>query len=147
VIAIVAVLALDAAALAELATRDAWRAAAVLIAGVAVSRAVAPIWALAVGRRLRPPDGLGAWFGEATTTGEAIVAGVTVAVLTVVLVEFVGPIVALAALAGVGVAAVTGGVLVRLRGQLDGDGYGALIEITLAAILVSAALLAAPAAG
>ena len=68
-------------------------------------------------------------------------------VLTLLLVEFGGPLVALAVLAGLIASAVAGVVLVRLRGRLDGDGYGALIEITLAAVLVSAALLASPASG
>jgi adenosylcobinamide-GDP ribazoletransferase len=147
VIAIVGALALGAAALAELATRDRGTAAATLIAAVAVSRAAAPLWAIGVGRRLRPPDGLGAWFGEATTSGEAVVAGITAVVLTFLLVEFGGLLVGLAVVVGGTAAAVIGAVLVRLRGQLDGDGYGALIEITFAAILVSAALLAPPAPG
>jgi cobalamin synthase len=50
--------------------------------------------------------------------------------------------VALASLAGLVAAAILGLVLVRLRGQLDGDGYGAIIELTFAAIVLSAALLA-----
>jgi len=145
VIAIVAILALDAAALAELATRDGWTAAATVIAAVAVSRAVAPVWAVAVGRRLRPPDGLGAWFAEATTIVEAVVAAATAVIVTLLLVEFRGALVALAVVAGVVGSAVVGAILLRLRGRLDGDGYGAVIEITLAAVLVAAALLAVPA--
>jgi adenosylcobinamide-GDP ribazoletransferase len=144
VIAIVAVLALDAAALAELAARGGWTAAATLIAAGAVSRAAAPAWAVLVGRRRRPQRGLGAWFAEATTTGEAFVAGLSAAALALLLVGFGGVLVALGVLAGIVVAAVAGGLVVRARHQLDGDGYGALIEITFAAVLVATALLAGP---
>ena len=147
VVAIVAVLGLDVAALAELATRDGWRAAIVLVAAVTVCRAVAPAWAVTVGRRWRPADGLGAWFAGSTTTVEAVVAAISAVLVTLVLVELGGPLVALAVLVGLGVSAIVGGIVVRARHQLDGDGYGALIEITLAAVLVSAAVLAAPTAG
>jgi adenosylcobinamide-GDP ribazoletransferase len=147
VIAIVGVLALDAASLAELGARGGWIAAATLIAAVAVSRAAAPVWAVAIGRRRRPADGLGAWFAEETRTGDALAAAISAAALTLVLVELGGPLVALAVLAGIVASAIVGIVLIRLRGQLDGDGYGALIEMTLAAILLAAAVLAPPTAG
>ena len=146
-IAIVGVLALDATALAELATRDGQTAAATLVAAVAISRAAAPAWAIAVGRRLQPPDGLGAWFAETTTAGDALVAGISALALALLSIEFGGLLVGLAVLAGIAVSAIFGAIVIRLRRQLDGDGYGALIEITFAAIVVSAAVLAGPAAG
>jgi adenosylcobinamide-GDP ribazoletransferase len=145
VIAIVAVLALDAAALAELTPRGSWVAAAVLIAAVTVSRAAAPVWAVCVGRRLRPPGGLGAWFAEETSAGDSLLAGISAAALVLLLVEFgglPGGLAVLAALAGIAGSAVVGAIVIGLRRRLDGDGYGALIEITVAAILVSAAVLA-----
>ncbi len=141
VVVIVAVLGLDAAALAELAANDGLRAAATLIAAATVSRAVAPVWAVTVGRRLRPIDGLGSWFADHVSVAAAAFAVVTAALVSIVLMEFAGPGVALAAVAGAGVGIVVGGLVVLLRGQLDGDGYGAIIEITFAAVLLVAVVL------
>ena len=142
VVAIVVVVGLQAAALAELAGRGGLIAAAMLLAAVAVSRAAAPAWAVTVGRRAAPPDGLGAWFAETTSVGAAIVAIVSAVVVTLVAVELAGPLVGVAAGAGAAVAVGIGAIIVRQRRQLDGDGYGALIETTVAAILLVATLLA-----
>ena len=142
VVAIVVALGLEAAALAEIASLGGGLLAmAILIAAATVSRAVAPAWAVVVGRRRRPPGGLGTWFADATTGAAAGVALASAAIVLAALVEFAGPRVALAAVIGaVAGSAITAG-LIRIRRQLDGDGYGALIEITAAAILVAAALL------
>jgi adenosylcobinamide-GDP ribazoletransferase len=142
VVAIVVALGLDAAALAELAARGTLIGVAALIAAVTVSRAVAPAWAVVVGRRLRVPDGgLGSWFADRTSPVAAVVALVTAVVVTLLLVEFTGPLVALAVGAGTVVGTLLAGWLIALRGQLDGDGYGAIIETTLAAILLAAVVL------
>ena len=141
VVAIVVILGLAAASIAEVAGGGAVRAAAVVIAAAALSRATAPAWAVAVGLHRRAAGGLGTWFADEVTRGAAAFALATAAVIVVVLVEFAGPGVALASLAGLAAAVVIGLGLVRLRGQLDGDGYGAIIELTFAAIVVSAAVL------
>lgn len=141
VVAIVVTLGLAAASIAETAGGDAVRAAAIVIAAAALSRAAAPVWAVAVGRRRRAAGGLGTWFADEVTRGAASVALVTAAVIVLLLVEFAGPGVALASVAGLAAAAIAGLVLVRVRGQLDGDGYGAIIELTFAAIVLSEALL------
>ena len=142
VVAIVVALGLDVAALAEIAGRGGGLLAmAALVAAAAVSRAAAPPWAVIVGRHRRPQGGLGTWFADATTGPAAGVALASVAIVVAALVELAGPRVALAAVIGaVGGSAIAGG-LIRLRRQLDGDGYGALIEVTVAAILLAAALL------
>jgi len=142
VVSIVLVVGLEAAALAELAARGGLIAGVTLIAAVAVSRAAAPAWAVTVGRRMTPPDGLGAWFAQATSVAAALLAVATTVVVAVVAVEFAGPAVAVAVGAGTVVAVVIGVIVVRLRRQLDGDGYGAQIETTVTAILLAATLLA-----
>lgn len=142
VVAIVLTLGLAVASIAEVAAGDAVRAAAVVIAAAALSRAAAPVWAVAVGRHRRASGGLGTWFANEVTRVSAVVGFGTAAVVVLVLVEFAGPAVALASVAGLAAASIAGLVLVRLRGQLDGDGYGAIVELTFAAIVLSAALLA-----
>ncbi|HEV8281125.1 MAG TPA: hypothetical protein VGQ02_04645, partial [Candidatus Limnocylindrales bacterium] len=51
-----------------------------------------------------------------------------------------GALVALGVAAGSVVAAVSGATVVTWRGQLDGDGYGAIVEITFVAILAGIAI-------
>jgi len=141
VVAIVVILGLAVASIAEVAAGGGLRAAAVVIAAAALSRATAPVWAVAVGRHRRAAGGLGTWFADEVGRGAAAFALVTAVLIVLVLVEFAGPGVALASLVGLAGAAIVGLILVRLRGQLDGDGYGAIIELTFAAIVLSAALL------
>ena len=142
VVAIVVALGLDAAALAEIAGRGGGLLAmATLVAAATISRAVAPAWAVVVGRRRRPPGGLGTWFADATTGPAAIVALVSATIVLAALVQLAGLRVALAAVIGAVGGGAIGGGLIRLRRQLDGDGYGAVIEVTAAAIFLAAALL------
>jgi len=141
VVAIVIVLAVDVAALAEVAARSPVAAAVTLVAAASLSRAVAPAAAVLGRRSRRPPAGLGAWFSGSTPAASAIVAMATALVVTALATELGGVLAALAAGAGAGAAGVLAGGLVAVRGQLDGDGYGALVELTFAATLVSAALL------
>jgi adenosylcobinamide-GDP ribazoletransferase len=141
VVAIVVILGLAAASIAEVAAADGVRAAAVVIAAAALSRATAPVWAVAIGRHRGAAGGLGTWFVDEVTRGAAALALLTAAVIVLLLVELVGTGVALASLAGLAAAVVIGLGLVRVRGQLDGDGYGAIIELTFAAVVLSAALL------
>ncbi len=142
VIAIVVTVGLQAAALAELASRGGLLSAAAFVAAVTVSRAAAPVWTVAVGRRMAPPDGLGRWFADATSPGAAAVAIGSAAVVVAALVEMTGIAVGLAAVTGMIGALIVGAIVVRLRRQLDGDASGALIELTVAAVLLAATLLA-----
>jgi cobalamin synthase len=48
-----------------------------------------------------------------------------------------GPSVAAGLIGGSALAAAAGAVIVRLRRRLDGDGFGALIELTFAGVLVA----------
>ena len=53
-----------------------------------------------------------------------------------------GTVVVVGAAAGLVVAAIGGVVVVARREQLDGDGYGAIVEITFVAILAGIAVAA-----
>jgi len=142
VVAVVLALGLDAAALGELAAHGGFAALAAIVAAASVSRAVAPAWAVLVGPRRRPGEGLGSWFAETTTGFAATVALVTAGIVVGVAVELGGPSIGIAALAGTISAALLVGAVVRFRRQLDGDGYGAAIELTFTAIVVASALAA-----
>jgi adenosylcobinamide-GDP ribazoletransferase len=141
VIALVLVLGLDVALLAELAVRGPLAAGVALVAAAAVSRASAPVAAVTLGRLLPPAAGLGRWFAEATSTAAAIVAVGSAVVAVAVLAAIAGPWVLAAVALGALGAAILGGAIVRARGGFDGDGYGALVEITFSAVLLAAAIV------
>jgi adenosylcobinamide-GDP ribazoletransferase len=143
----------EVAALASLGGSGAAVAGVSLVAVGATSRVV-PV----VATRLVPSSGdgdgagLGRWFSDRTSTGEVIVALLSAAVV-VVGVSLVTGLVDGAAAGGVAVAAGAGiGALIGLaatfaiapmRGRLDGDGFGASIEISMAVGLVATAALVA----
>jgi len=152
VVAIVLVLGIDAAALAMLADPSPGLAAATLVAVVAASRAVATVAPFVAGS-VRP--GFGRWFAERTSPRDAVVAVVSAVAIAVaaglsfaILAQTAGPVAratfapsaaaAVALLAGTAAAA----ILSRLRGGLDGDGCGAVIELSLAAGLLAASVVA-----
>jgi adenosylcobinamide-GDP ribazoletransferase len=152
VVAIVLVLAVDAAALAILAGASPGLAGATLVAVVATSRAVATV-APFVAATVRP--GFGQWFAERTSPRDAVAAVASAVAIAVasslsfgILVQTAGPAAgaAFAPAVAAGVALLAGTVaatiLSRLRGGLDGDGCGAVIELSLAAGLLAASLLA-----
>jgi adenosylcobinamide-GDP ribazoletransferase len=145
VVAIVLVLGLDAAALAETAGRSAGVAAASLVASVAASRAAATLAPFFSGEA-RP--GFGRWFAERTTRVDALAAVVTAVVVgsaTAAVTASFAPLVGgVAALVAGGCAAFALG---RLRRGLDGDACGAVIELSLATGLVAASVAASVAAG
>ena len=150
-VAIVLVLGVDAAALAQVAGRSPFVAAAALVAVVAASRAAATVAPFVAGS-VRP--GFGRWFAERTSRLDAAVAvgtALVVAAAVNVAVRIVTPVGAPAspgptfapAAAGI-VALVAGGIAAaivsRLRGGLDGDGCGAVIELSVAAGLLAASV-------
>jgi len=141
VAALALVLLAEAAAFAEVAGLGAVAASAALVAATSVSRCVAPVWAVIAGRRASPATGVGRWFAAGTRPAAAAFGVVTAVIAVVLLVEFAGPRILIAVIAGVAAATLVGLLVVRARGQLDGDGYGYLIESTFAAILVAAAIV------
>lgn len=140
VVAIVLVLAVDAAALAETAGLSALVAGAALVAAVSASRAIVTAVPFLAGAA-RP--GFGQWFADRTPPLEALLAIVTAVVVSAsagVIAQSVTPTVAgVAGLFGGGLAAI---VIGRLRGGLDGDACGAVIELALAAGLIAASVAA-----
>lgn len=140
VVAIVLVLAVDGAALAQVAGFSAVVAGAALVAAASASRAVATAVPFVAGQA-RP--GFGQWFADRTRPFEAafaIAASVLVAGVAGLITQSVTAAVAgVAALMGGGLAAV---ILGRLRGGLDGDACGAVIELALAAGLIAASVAA-----
>jgi len=123
VVALLLVVAIEASALAATATTaGTWQAAGALVIA---------------------QDGFGAWFaarvGPAVAGGAAalaLVIGAVVALLTGSAAIGIGGVVG----AGVGLAFAR--MIVTWRGQLDGDGLGAVVELTGAAVLVATAVIA-----
>jgi adenosylcobinamide-GDP ribazoletransferase len=141
VIAIVIVIGIAVASLSELVEWWSTLAAATLVAAASVSRAAAPVWAVLVGRAMPSKRGLGGWFTDSATRSAAIVSASSAAVVTAIATEFAGPVVLFGALAGLIAGSAAVAAVIASRRQLDGDGYGAAIELTFAAILATTALL------
>ena len=143
VLAIVLVVAGQVAAVVSLAsTQDGARAAAVLIGVVATSRVVPVMAAFASARLARSADArLGSWFADRVSVLDVIVAAASATFVVGALAAVAGVVVALA---GIG-AAVLGGLaalsIVALRRGLDGDGMGAIVELSVVAGLATAAVV------
>lgn len=146
-VALVLVMAAQLVALGSLTLSSPPIAAAVVVAVVSVSRVV-PV---ATGRISRGSfgEGLGTWFTTRTTSGDAIVAAGSSALVLAVLVAALWaigssgwPVVAAAAAASVaGLATLR--VLATWRGGVDGDVLGAAVEVSVVAGLAVAAIVVA----
>jgi cobalamin synthase len=87
-------------------------------------------------------DGFGAWFAArirpSVALGAAVIAGLIAAGVSLILGTVgigIGGVIGAAVGIGIGV------VIVRWRGQLDGDALGAVVELTVAAVLVATAIV------
>ena len=133
---LVLVIALDAALLAEIVATGVSIGAAALIVATAGSRAIAAAMPLlargrASGRRS------GDWFIEGTTPGASWLALGSATLVAALGSALLGDsAVAFGGIGGIVVAAIGAEWLIRRRGGLDGDGIGAIVEITFAAILL-----------
>jgi adenosylcobinamide-GDP ribazoletransferase len=136
VVAVVLVLLLDAAVLTELASAGGWIAAAALVTAGAASRSAATVAGVIAGPT-RSGGRLGAWFVSRLRPGDAWLAIGTTVVIAGVASAGAGLPVAAGLIGGAALAAGAGAVIVRLRRRLDGDGFGALVELTFAAVLVA----------
>jgi adenosylcobinamide-GDP ribazoletransferase len=143
VMAIVLDLMLAAGLLAAIVAADPRLGAAALVVAATGSRAAAPIAAwVDRSRRTRRPDGLGGWFAGRVGTGDVVPAALTTVCMTAVAALVSGGAsVVLGATAGLALALVAAGLVIARRGQLDGDGYGAIVEITFVAILAGIAIV------
>ena len=142
VAAILIVLASQVAALASVgASSGPTAAAAILVVGRVRL-------ALAAARGGRAPAAAhragwpGAWFAARVSVWDVVVGGASAVVVAGVAAALAGPAVAIAAIVGVVAAIVGVGLVVRARGQLDGDGLGACVEIGLTATVVAMAVIA-----
>jgi adenosylcobinamide-GDP ribazoletransferase len=142
VVAIVVVLAVDGAALADLGARSAPAGLAAIVLAAAISRAIAPVASTVAGGWRRSPAGLATWFVERTSSAQAVASVVTAVALVLIVGVVVGPRLAAGAVIGSALAGCVAIAIAAARRQLDGDGYGAIIELAFAAVLVVSAIVA-----
>ena len=136
VVAVVLILLLEAALLTELATPSGWMAGAAVVAAASASRSAATVAGVLADPK-RAGGRLGSWFVARLGPADASLAIVaTVAVAGVASVA-TDRSVAIGLIGGSGIALAAGAVIVRLRRRLNGDGFGALIELTFAAVLLA----------
>ena len=144
VVAIGLVLAAEIAALGSLTgTVGAVATGCVLVAVGAISRTLPVLATRLAGGAL---DGLGAWFAQRITITAVVVAAASAVLILLGAAWLAAPagwVVTIAA-GGTAIAgALVGSVIVARRGGLDGDGMGAIVELSVLAGLASAALAAA----
>jgi adenosylcobinamide-GDP ribazoletransferase len=142
IVAIVLIVVADWSLIAALLARvDVFAAAAALVGAVAVSRAFV---ALAPSiRRSGFRSGFGSWFADRATIRDGALSVTTAAATIVFLAMATGRTgLLLAAFAGVVAGLLWLLALERLRHGLDGDALGAVIELTMAATLLAALLVA-----
>lgn len=139
-VALVLVLSGQVAALSSLAAADPVLAAAACVVAGTVSRVVPVVLPrLADGRA--KADGFGAWFAARVGVVDVIVAIVSVVGIVVVTTLIAGSASpAVGAAAGAALGLLAGRLVVAARGQLDGDGLGASVELALVATLTVCAI-------
>jgi adenosylcobinamide-GDP ribazoletransferase len=117
-------------------------AGATLVVAACVSRTL-PVVAIALARPRVERAGFGGWFAARVRTSDVVIASVLAAVITVGLTAATRSVaVGAGGLVGAAIGLVLAGAVVRGRRQLDGDGMGAIVELTVAAALVAAAVVA-----
>lgn len=135
---------LGASLLAAVAAADPRLAAAAMVVAATGSRAAAPV-AAGIERRRRSGRqvGLGAWFGTRVRMADVAAAIVTTIVVTALATLVAGTgAVWLGAASGLVVAVIVSAMIIARRGGLDGDGYGAVVEITFISIVGGIAIQA-----
>jgi adenosylcobinamide-GDP ribazoletransferase len=149
VVAIVAVLGLEATGLAAvLGVAGVAVAAAALVACVTASRSGAVLLAWLQRGSAIGGLGAGARFSDTVTGAAALITAATSALVVGAALLVTGSLVAAAAGLGSLVAGVVlGGMVARLRRQLDGDGFGASVEVAMAVGLAAGAIAATLAVG
>jgi adenosylcobinamide-GDP ribazoletransferase len=142
-VAIVLVLAAGIVALASLGPGGgAMRGAATLIAVASASRVAPVLVTVAVSRVGRASSAaMGAWFADRVTLADAAVALGSTTLVAAALMLVGGIVVPIAAIGALLGGAVAGAAVVALRGGLDGDGMGALVELSVVSGLIVAALV------
>lgn len=141
VVALLLVLATEVAALGGIAASGGgWLAAAALVVGTTVARTI-PVLAVQIVPGRVPSDGFAGWFARRVKPSDGVVAVVLAAGLTVAVAVAAGsPIVAFGGAIGAVVGLAIAMAIASLRGQLDGDGLGAIVELALVAVLIVVAV-------
>jgi len=139
-VALILVLGAEVAALASLvASGGRPLAAAVLVTAAVVGRTLPVLVVVLAGDRATG-TGFGGWFAARVGPLDALIAVVLTAVATAVLALISGsPALVIGALMGAGAGLVMAGAIISARRHLDGDGFGAIVELTTAATIVAAA--------
>lgn len=145
IVSLVLVMAAEIAALVSLAvsgSAGAIRGGLVLIAVASMSRVVPVLVTVVLGRvRPAPVMTLGGWFADRVTSADAVVAVASAALVAFALELVGGLVVPVAAIGTLLAGCVVAGIVVAFRGRLDGDGMGALVELSVMAGLMVAALV------
>jgi adenosylcobinamide-GDP ribazoletransferase len=137
--AVVLVVAAEVAALASIASADVLVAAWTMVVASGLARAVPVILVSAV-RDGAEPEGLGSWFVRNVTATHATIAAITAGGLVAALALATTPLNARAALVGGVAGFAVGRIVAARRGGLDGDSFGASVELTFVAVLVAVAI-------
>jgi adenosylcobinamide-GDP ribazoletransferase len=141
---VVLVLLLDVSLLAAIAAVDVVLAVAGLVAASASSRAAPVVAAWLAGRsRARAAGSLGTWFSDRVHARDLVFALVTAAAAIALCAAAARDLrMITGAVVGIGVAGAASIAVVLRRGQLDGDGFGAIVELTFASIVAGVAVAA-----
>jgi adenosylcobinamide-GDP ribazoletransferase len=143
VLAIVLVVTAQVAALVSLAASVGGRRAAAVLIGVVVTSRVVPVLAAFAVARLSRSDSatLGSWFSERVATLDVIVAAASGVLMVTALAAVSGIVVAVAGIGAVVLGGLVAAAIVTLRRGLDGDGMGAIVELSVVAGLATAAVV------
>ena len=117
--------------------------AAFVVIAVATTSRVVPAIAAVIAVRGRPDDDptLGSWFTERLTASDVAVAIGSSVALVAVLTTTGGPVIAIASIAAGALGLGSGAAIIALRQGLDGDGMGAIVELSVVAGLATAAVV------
>ncbi len=141
-VALTLVLAAQVASLASLASAGPVLAAVACVVAGTVSRVVPVVVAATVDDRAAA-SGLGAWFMERIGTRNVVVAVASAVAIVAATALIAGSAIpAVGAVSGAIVGLLVGRAIVATRGQLDGDGLGAGVELAFAATLAACAIAA-----
>lgn len=117
--------------------------AALVLIGVATTSRVVPAIAAVIVVRRRPEDDptLGSWFTERLTASDVAVAIASSVALIAVLTAAGGFAVGIASIAAASLGLGSAAAIIALRRGLDGDGMGAIVELSVVAGLATAAVV------
>jgi adenosylcobinamide-GDP ribazoletransferase len=139
-VALILVLGTEVAALSSVvATAGALTTGAALVVAAVVGRTL-PVVAVVLAGSRATGSGFGGWFAARVGPADTVVAVVVAVLVTAGLAIATGsPEVAVGGIVGAGAGLAIAWAIVARRRQLDGDGMGAIIELTVAASLAAAA--------